>query len=216
MEMPLPKHTELRYWECYAKALLENYFPQTFQGLCVKDKPDLQSSDGAKGIEVTWAKEEKQMKAESHYVDISYGRARNKEKAIEEIEKCGAQYNAGILVSKGEDSFVLILNSLEKKLETINKGHYHWCSENYLLVLSQICADTKMKEQALQQMRALSQKYDTSFGKIYVSVPEEIYVFDIEKNACSTIAVSRTKQFEMARQTRELVAQTEKDSSIKE
>lgn len=216
METPLQKHTKLRYWECYAKILLENYFPQTFQGLCIKDKPDLQSCDGIKGVEVTWAIKEKQMKAESLYVDICYGRTRNKEKAIEKIGKCGVQYKAGILTSKGEDSFVLILNSLEEKLETINKGHYHPCSEYYLLILSEIYADTKMKEQALQQMLALSQKYKISFSKIYVSVPEEIYVFDIERGSCSTIAVSSMKQFEMAQQARELVVRTEKDSSIKE
>lgn len=213
METPLQKHTKLHYWECYAKILLENYFPQTFQGLSVEDKPDLQSCDGAKGIEVTRAIEEKQIEAESLYVDICYGRTRNEEKAIEKIEKHGAKYKAGILTSEGKDSFILILNSLERKLKTINKGQYRQCSEYYLFIHSEIYADTKMKEQALQQMLALSQKYKLFFSKIYVSVPEEIYIFDIERGAYSTIAVSRIKQFEMAQQARELV---EKDSFIKE
>ena len=38
---PLPCHTRLNYDECYAKIILETFFPELFHNLEIKDKPDL-------------------------------------------------------------------------------------------------------------------------------------------------------------------------------
>lgn len=68
---PLPSHTGLDYYECFAKIILENTFPKQFGDLKVKDKPDLQSEDKSTGIEVTIAEERDSIEAERLYLQLS-------------------------------------------------------------------------------------------------------------------------------------------------
>ena len=40
-DKPLPRHTRLDYDECYAKLVLEKFFPEEYQNLTISDRPDL-------------------------------------------------------------------------------------------------------------------------------------------------------------------------------
>lgn len=44
-DKPLPKHTNLDYYECYAKVVLEDMCPNQFSDLDILDKPDLQNKN---------------------------------------------------------------------------------------------------------------------------------------------------------------------------
>lgn len=67
-DKPLSEHTKLDYYECYAKIVLEEMFPDQFFDLVSHDKPDLQNEKLIIGIEVTSSINPKQKEAESLYV----------------------------------------------------------------------------------------------------------------------------------------------------
>ncbi len=210
---PLPKHTKLDYYECYAKVALSKLLSQNYANLLLKDKPDLQFLDGSNGIEVTQAIDPDQKKADSPYTDILYGRVRNSERAYKEIEKCGCKYVDGILIGKtGTDSFELILQALKGKLETINRGNFApFCCYD-LFIFSDIYADNTMREQALQSMIGLSKNYTISFEKIMVLVPGSLYIFVLPSKQIPVINYSNEIQHEMACYAKKMVeaAQPEK------
>ncbi|MCI9592142.1 MAG: hypothetical protein HFG42_16675 [Lachnospiraceae bacterium] len=203
---PLPKHTKLNYYECYAKIALSQLLSRNYENLILKDKPDLQFLDGSNGIEVTQAIELDQQKADSLYANILYNRVHNRERAIKEIEKCDCKYVDGILIGKpGTDSFDLILQALNRKLETINKGGFSPFCFYDLFIFSDIYADDIMRKQALQSMIDLSENYAVSFEKILVLVPGSLYIFVLPSKQIQVINYSDKIQREMACLAREMV-----------
>ena len=67
-DKPLPEHTKLDYYECYAKIVLEEMFPERFSDLIIIDKPDLQNEQLDIGVEVTSSVNAKQKEVEALYV----------------------------------------------------------------------------------------------------------------------------------------------------
>ena len=49
-DRPLPSHTKLDYDECYAKIVLEKFFPDQYENLQISDKPDLRDISNNIGI----------------------------------------------------------------------------------------------------------------------------------------------------------------------
>ena len=43
-DKPLPRHTRLDYDECYAKLVLEKFFPDEYKKLELSDRPDLRDN----------------------------------------------------------------------------------------------------------------------------------------------------------------------------
>lgn len=207
---PLPKHTKLDYYECYAKIVLSQLLSRDYENLIIKDKPDLQFPDESNGIEVTQAIDPDQQTAEMLYTDIQYGRVRSKEGAINKIQKCGCKYENGILFGKtGTDSFELILQAVKAKLEKINHGGYAYFRHYDLFVFSDIYADNLMLKGALQSMFALSDGYKIFFQTIFVLVPGSLYVFDLSSKQTQVINYSNELQHKTACQAREMVEAAE-------
>lgn len=207
---PLPKHTKLDYYECYAKIALSQLLSQDYENLIIKDKPDLQFPDESSGIEVTQAIDPDQQTAERLYTDIQYGRVRKKEGAINKIQKCGCKYENGILFGKtGTDSFDLILSAVKTKLEKINQGVYAYLCHYDLFVFSDIYADNIMLKGALQSMLALSSGYKVIFETIIILVPGSLYIFDLFSKQTKVIDYPNELQYEIACQAREMVEKAE-------
>lgn len=204
-EKPLPEHTSLKYDECYAKIVLEKVVSESFKNLIIKDKPDLQSSDGSKGIEVTCAIDQDQMNAEKLYSKMENGLVRNKEGTKKTIEECGCTYKKGILIGTGTDSFKLVLDALEKKLKIINQGGYATFNEYDLFIKSDIYSDAKMRQEALKSMVEISTEYKIIFNQIIVSVPHELYIFDLKTQECQVKNINSKVQYEMACSARKIV-----------
>lgn len=207
---PLPKHTKLDYYECYAKIVLSQLLSRDYENLIIKDKPDLQFPDESNGIEVTQAIDPDQQTAESLYTDIQYGRVRNKEGAINKIQRCSCKYENGILFGKtGTEAFELILQAVKAKLEKINQGGYAFFRHYNLFVFSNIYADDLMVKGALQSMFALSNGYKIFFQTIFVLVPGSLYVFDLSSKQTQVINYSNELQHKTACQAREMVEEAE-------
>lgn len=63
-------HTKYRYDECFAKIVLEEFFPNKYKNLIIKDKPDLVDESNNIGIEVVNAIPTKIHEAESCWMKI--------------------------------------------------------------------------------------------------------------------------------------------------
>lgn len=181
-------HTSLDYYECYAKIVLEELYPEEFQNLLILDKPDLQSIDGLVGIEVTNAIDKNKMEAEKLYSEISCNSAKNPQKALKRIEKCGYKLEYGILSysKKGildyklsENSFCSIIKSFDKKLTKLNGGQYKYFKNNHLFVFSYIFCDDEMIKDAILEMQKKQSNMKIKFYKVYLLIPGRCYSIDL-------------------------------------
>ena len=203
---PLPDHTPIDYWECYAKVVLEHVLSKSYKNLQLRDKPDLQFPDGSTGIEVTQAIDPDQLNAEKLYSNIEYNLIRNEKRAKEEIKKCGCEFVNGLLKGKpGTDSFDIILNALKRKLNTINKGGYILFNEYDLFLFSDIYSNDEMRQNALKTMVELSKGYKITFKQIMVLVPGALYIFDLELYECEVVLVSNKMQYQLACLARNII-----------
>ena len=206
---PLPSHTGLDYYECFAKIILENTFPKQFGDLKVKDKPDLQSEDKSTGIEVTIAEERDSIEAERLYLQLSDTEPYKRQRKIERIEQCGAKYEHGMLLTSGIDNFDLVNEAVKRKVEKLQSAGYASLKEYHLFVFSSIYADNSMLQDEIAYLQNVQVgKY---FKKMYVSVPEELYCFNFEKTTYERFAIDSNVQSQYAIQARQMVEEGEKD-----
>lgn len=203
-DKPLPKHTNYRYEECYAKIVLEELYPKEFKNLEIKDKPDLQTSSC--GIEVTIAEDEKQLESENLYASLPYIPIHEKEKVKQKIKKNGNEVEEYFMIGKPTtDSFSLIYERLRKKLMNLNKEGYSIFTNNYLFVFSSILAGQQMLIEAKDEMQNIQSKYEKKFDRVYVCVPQYCYFFDFKKNEYFITNISYPVQYQQACQAREFV-----------
>lgn len=151
---PLPKHTKFDYYECYAKIVLEKFYPEQFINIKIKDKPDLQSQYDNFGVEVTRAIDRMELQAENLYSDITYNRVRDKVNSLKTIDKYGYKIENGILYGKGSiNSFDLIFKAFDNKLNKLNGKGYKNFNRNFLFVFSYIYASDEMIKAAIIHMQ---------------------------------------------------------------
>ena len=208
---PLPKHTKFDYYECYAKVVLEELYPEEFKDFEIKDKPDLQMKYGDLGVEVTNSVDKDQLKAEGLYIDIEYNRIRNVTKAVEEIKKCGCNLENGILIGKtSSSSFKSILEAFDKKLEKLNAGDYKYFDKNHLFVFSYIHVNDRMVMEAIQEMRQKQISMKIQYNKVFVLVPGYCYSLNLHISRYEKIRIDSKLQGVQADTARELVEEYEK------
>lgn len=201
---PLPKHTKLDYSECYAKILLEKLFPGIYFDLLIEDKPDLQSKSQSLGIEITKAYDNNEL--DELWYAYNNGQAKNRQKVLKRIEALGGKVDNDILRSVGSvDSFTLILKAINKKIEKLNSGNYKKLESTELFVFSYIYANTNMCLDALKSIQEITSKHSKKFNKIFVSVPEHLYVFHLEENNYQDIPIDRDLQYNFACDARKMV-----------
>ena len=208
---PLPDHTKKDYYECYAKIVLEELYPEEFVNLKIEDKPDLQTNDGKWGVEVTNAKDQDQINAESLYVKISYNKIRDKTKALKIIKRCGCKIEGGILSGKvGTDSFDLILSAFDKKLNLLNGKEYRYFSWNCLFIFSYIYANNEMIMKAIQNMQQKQIDIEKKFYKVFVLVPGNCFCLNLYAGSYEIYPIGSNTQVIQASMARELVKKYEK------
>jgi len=208
-DMPLPPHTKLDYYECYAKIVLEEMFPKQFSDLIISDKPDLQNAKLSIGIEVTSSENSSQKEVEGLYTKWSYQNNDKKERIREQIEKRGAKLMNGVLSGIPEhDSFDRIYDTLNRKLEKLKD--YELFEKQYLFTFSSIYTTPTMREEALFEMRRICEPASSKFYGIYVLVPGSIYVFDLANNTTCEKKITFDIQHFQAQRAREMVEQEEK------
>ncbi len=122
-DKPLPKHTRLKYEECYAKVILEDLFPDEYKELRIEDKPDLINEATSVGIEVTSAISENHREAINLWAGMPYASPEKQEQNKERMQKLGVEYQGGIQGWPSEECpFEEIINAFDKKIEKLNSG----------------------------------------------------------------------------------------------
>ena len=96
------------------------------------------------------------------------------------------------------DSFSLILQALQKKLDTINRGGYVVFEHYDLFIFSEIYIYDTLKEQALESMLKISENYGLWFEKVIVSVPGNLCIFDLFLKQIRNIEYQNDMGFEIA------------------
>ena len=209
---PLPKHTKLDYYECYAKIVLEELYSEQFVNLRIKDKPDLQSQDNDCGVEVTIAIDRNELQSEKLYSVITYNRVRDKVKALKRIEECGYKVENGILHGKTSiDSFYLIMVSFDSKLNKLNDGGYKYFNKNFLFVFSYIYASDEMIKDAIIYMQNKQLDKQRQFNKVFVLVPGHLYCLNLYEGNYEVKRIEFIHQSSQADRARELVEVYEKN-----
>lgn len=208
-DMPLPAHTKLDYYECYAKIVIEEMFPDQFSDLAIPDKPDLQNEKLNIGIEVTSSENASQKEVEALYIKWYYQSNDEKEKTREQIENCGAKLINGVLAGiSDQDNFNRIYDTLNIKVKKLRE--YKSFGKQYLFAFSTIYATSAMREEALSEMQRICNSASPKFNGIYVLVPGAIYVFDLDNNITYENEITRDRQQFQAQRAREMVEQEEK------
>lgn len=206
-------HSTLDYYECYAKIVLEELYPEEFQNLLIIDKPDLQSIDGSVGIEVTNAIDKNVMEAEKLYSEISCNSAKKPQKALKRIEECGHKLEDGVLFyskkgildySLSENSFCSIIKSFDNKLTKLNGGQYKPFKNNHLFIFSYIFCNDKMIKDAVSEMRKKQANMELKFYKVYLLIPGRCYSFDLYTGNYKEYPINYTLQSSQAYKAYEL------------
>lgn len=203
-DKPLPPHTKLDYYECYAKIVLEDLFPVFISELLLKDKPDLQDIRSQVGIEVTVAEISETIEAQRLYSTLHAVDDVTQSRNIERMEQCGATYKSGILFGpNGSDEFILINRAIDSKIEKLQKGEYGKFSEYHLFIFSSILASETMLNDELEYLE--QREIADYFKKIYIQIPGELLYFDLIKSTYEVFSVYTNKQFDWAIKARQMV-----------
>lgn len=199
-DKPLPDRTKIDIWECYARHVLQFIDSNKYGNLTYSDKPDLIDRTRSLGIEVTDSQSRESREAESLYSRLAFIDDQSwRKRQIERIEQCGAHYESGILFGpRGADSFELVYEALNKKLERLNSNDYELFRRNKLFVKSTILADEKMLREALSKMEKQSRDHPRRFASVTVSVPGHNYVFDFDSSTYKSLEFGSSEQFRIA------------------
>ena len=209
---PLPPHTKLNYWECYAKIVLEELFPEKFCDLRLADKPDLQDRNGYVGIEVTRAENPRQLEAESIYSNLPYKDEDQRACDIKRIEKIGAKVHEFFMMGiKGTDSFERINATINTKCKTISKCGYKEFAEYHLFVFSSIYAVDCMLQEELEYL--VAEDIGKIYRVIYVLVPGRMYCFDLITKEYKMFDIDSNMQHRQATKARQMVEEGEEDAT---
>lgn len=210
-DKPLPDRTKIDIWECYARHVLQFIDSNKYGNLTYSDKPDLIDRTRSLGIEVTDSQSRESREAESLYSRLAFIDDQSwRKRQVERIEQCGAHYESGILFGpKGTDSFELVYEALNKKLERLNSNDYELFRRNELFVKSTILADEEMLREALSKMEKQSRDHPRRFASVTVSVPEHNYVFDFDSSTYKSLEFVSSEQFRIADSARREVIRAE-------
>ena len=224
-DRPLPSHTKLSYDECYAKIVLEKFFPDRYSELQLRDKPDLQDLSHNVGVEVTSIIPKSEQEAISIFIKLSYVDEKEKDKLIAHLEKIGYKYTGAGLTHppRGFEWSGLeppdiertlckeFTQAVKEKIKKLNKN-YVPLSRYDLFVYSELFIDEWMPEKLLKRLSQYNcEKAKYTF--IYLFSLNGIFSFDM-----STMSIQVCKREDIKQQlygvgelARQMVEEGEKD-----
>ena len=189
---PLPRHTKLNYDECYAKVVLERFFPNEYQALQLSDRPDLRTKDGKVGVEVTSAIPQERQEALAIASEIPYCNPDDQKKKVDYLKKNGYEYtqygmfgpmrtcrSLGLAYPDIENTFCKdFISAVKKKLQKLNSRTYDLLPRYNLFVQAEIGVEDWMPPKLLERLCQLS-TWQYNFDFIYLLDLKGLFVFDI-------------------------------------
>lgn len=205
---PLPDHTKLNYYECCAKLVLEDLFPERYGQLVLADKPDLQG-DGI-GVEVTIADDRNKQEAVSNWVKAYNCTDPKKQRNyIKRMNQLGVEYSGGVQGWPGfNTSPEVVLSAVEKKVKTLKKGQYKCFPCYELFVHTNIWVP---RSEVRQVYSAFFDLVD-SFSVITILCQgSELHRFDIDNKQYSFLELDNSEQTRRNIRARQIVEDGERE-----
>lgn len=203
-------HTKLKYDECFAKLILEEYFSDRYGDLQLQDKPDLFDRKNNIGIEVVRAVDKDRNEAMMLWTKMPEKNSQQQKRAIERMEQLGEEYQGGFQCwssmeypyELSRSPLQLFVKALAKKVNLLNKNQYKECDRYDLFVNSELYIQHELLSELFEQIKGVNNKAK-KFSFVYLYGQQTIVEFDFIHNKYS---VSKDeKQTELVRHARELV-----------
>lgn len=221
-DKPLPKHTRINYDECYAKLVLEKFFPNEYKNLELCDYPDLRDVKHDIGIEVTSAIPQQQREALGLACEIPFLSESEQKRRIEYLQKKGNQYSEFGMIHPGrsnswtgsdfppiEKTFCAdFLDAVSKKIEKLNRGNYEVLSQYNLFVQSELLVENWMPPKILEWLLLVSDR-EKAYSVIYLLGLNGLFLFDVENKAWKKLETG-TKLYGLGELARSMVEEGEK------
>lgn len=217
-DKPLPEHTRVDYYECYAKVILEDLFPERYVNLCVSDKPDLQNIEKNIGVEVTSAVPAEQREAVKLWYTMPYVSEEKQKSNKERMEQLGVEYQGDIqawpakVYSHSEiDGYPIedFIKAVQNKITKLNKGNYKEFSRYDLFVYSEIYVNKTLIPKVLERLNIIN-NVRKHFSYIYLLAQDKFICFDTTAGNFNIVYIE-DKQFTYAVKAREMVIQEEEN-----
>ncbi len=209
---PLPDHTKLDYYECYAKVILEDLFADRYGKLIISDKPDLQNENLNIAVEVTSAVPREHREAVELWCKSQYADPKQKEKNIERMKQLNVEYTEGIQFWNSEtisdtqiEGYPIeeFIKSYCSKLRKLNERKYKKFACYDLFVLSELYVPNKLCDIVLNAL--LSKNYgNINFSRVILHEEENIITFDLLNKTYNKVKFI-DKQYSFAVQARKMV-----------
>lgn len=198
---PKSLHGNLRYDECFAKVVLETFFPEKYSSLVIDDKPDLIDIFNEVGIEVTSAVPEATYEAIAIARRIPSLDEKGQRERIAYLQSNGFKYSPYGLTHPARSYFwwgpgypaiedtpcKILLDTVIRKINTLNRGEYMSLKRYNLYVYSDLCIDDWMFNALSEKLEAIN-KTPLHYSVIYLLAIREMVVFDIDHHEFQRIA----------------------------
>lgn len=220
-DKPLPRHTRLDYDECYAKLVLEKFFPDEYKNLELSDRPDLRDTARNIGIEVTSAYPPHMQEALFIGADIPYRSEEEKKKGLNQLGKLGYEYTqygmfspsfsytwAGNTYPDIEKALCApIIKVVKKKLDKLNAGGYDELQQYNLFIQTEPSIDEWMPPKIMERLLTLSNR-EKRYAVIYMLAITDLLIFDIKSQTWTRLKTG-TKLYGLGDQARAMVEEGE-------
>ena len=182
-------HTKLKYDECFAKLILEEYFSDRYGDLQLQDKPDLFDRKNNIGIEVVRAVDGRRNEAMMLWTKMPEKNPQQQKRAIERMEQLGEEYQEGIKSWKPvsyplnlkDSPLQHFIKAVEKKVDKLNQNLYKECSRYDLFVNSSIYIQPELLSELLEQIKSINCR-EKRYSFIYFYGQKTIVEFDFVHN----------------------------------
>lgn len=185
-------HTKMRYDECFAKIVLERFFPNAYNDLLLSDRPDLRDNKKSIGIEVTSSMSSDCQEALALACKIPSMSNEKRNKQISYLKKKGYVYTEYMMTHPTrcyewkcseypniEDTPCgEIFKAVTKKLNKLNSGLYAPMNRYDLFIFADdVYIDEWMPSEVVKKLNTLSSNI-LNYTVIYLLVMNGIYAFN--------------------------------------
>lgn len=205
---PLPDHTRINYYECCAKLILEEVFPERYSELKLDDAPDIQGCDV--GIEVTIGNNQKKMEALNNWVKANACEDdKKRKKYTERMAQLGVKYTGGVQGWPLETpSFKETKNAVNGKIKKLQNGGYKEFPRYELFVFT----DTWYHDTIIRTAKEhfFEESVCDWFKTIYVfSMETDLHIFETDIKEHTVINIETSEQSDRNRRARRMVEDAE-------
>lgn len=222
-DKPLPRHTRLDYDECYAKLVLEKFFPDEYKNLELSDRPDLRNVKHNIGIEVTSAIPQKEQEAVMLACEIPYLPEKDQKRRIEYLKRNGYKYEKygmshprrfytwdGLGHPPIEITFCSdFLHAVTNKIEKLNQGKYAVLKQYNLFVYSELYLEGWMPSKILEWLISKSNR-EKKYSVIYLLALNGLFWFDIERQVSGMLETG-PQLYGLGEEARSMVEEGERE-----